>query len=153
MPPFQFVDSATRSQRRISLLSRPHGWLAESRVLHRDVHLHASELVGVPAIQPLEFIFEWELDAVHGAIVGVIHLRRNAANRRAAVTDLAHQQSRLLVEVQRDEQSSWPVALNYLHLFAVDVIGITDAQIRESVLNLPREGQFGIKMETIEFGT
>src|SRR6185436_19606244 len=46
--------------------------LTEPRVLNRHVHLNVAPLRCIAAIEPRERQLEWELDAVHLAVIGVI---------------------------------------------------------------------------------
>src|SRR6185369_14177127 len=126
---------------------------AELRGVNRYVNLHVAELEGISAIQPGERVFERELDAVDVAIVGVVHLCRNAADGGRAVAHYTHQQSSLGVEVERREEAARAAALHHLHFFIADAIERANAPTAERCLDLPGERQQRIEPGAVEFAS
>src|ERR1035438_3795323 len=64
-------------------------WLVEGRGINRHVDLHFVHFVGISTVQPRELVREREFDSVHFAIVGVVRLRRDVADRGGAEPDHA----------------------------------------------------------------
>src|SRR5260370_39538257 len=66
-------------------------WSAEFRGLDGNVCLYFLQLSGVSAVQPGEFAFKRELNAADVPVIGVVDLRRHAADGRPSRADRACQ--------------------------------------------------------------
>ena len=71
-----------------------HCGLSESRRVDRDVRLDVGQLRRVAPVQPRELVLERELDPIDVAVVGVVDLRRHAADWRGPSTHQPRQQAR-----------------------------------------------------------
>src|SRR2546426_2275515 len=71
------------SGRIMTLLSRRHRYVRFAKFdgVDWDIRLHIAELEIVAAVQPCECPAERKLDSADIAVVGVVHLRRHAADR------------------------------------------------------------------------
>src|SRR5207247_8250406 len=83
---------------------------SELRCVDWNIQLHLAKLNGVPPVQPREDETKWHLDSVNVAIIRIIHLRGNAADRRRAVAHQPHQQAGLLVEGQTCDNTAGAVS-------------------------------------------
>src|ERR1043166_2657993 len=111
----------------------------ELRAVDVDVRLVAGHRPVVALADPPVAVLERHLDAGDVSIVAVIDLRRNAPDHRLRVADIALQQSRLLVEVQRADHARRQAALNDVDISAVDRLAEAHAPVVEEAANLPRE--------------
>src|SRR2546427_6992119 len=123
------------------------------RCVNRYVDAYVVHLERVASIQPGEGEFERHLDAVDVAVVGVINLGWKPADRGTAVPDHSREKSRLLVEVQRREQTAGSVALHHIDLAIVDRGRLERTQIGQNLLDLRRERHLGIEPGAVQLAS
>src|SRR5262245_55359524 len=126
------------------------GRLTEDRRVNRDVRLEIVELRGIPPVEPGELVFKRKLYAVDVAIVRIVNLGGNAADRRGRIPDHASQQARLRVEVERREEASWPAALHHDEIAIADALAGAAAPVRQRLLDLPRKRQLSLEPRAVE---
>ena len=97
---------------RLWLLQRSR--FAELCFIHGDVSLYLAEHDGIASVQPGISDVERKLHSVDVAIIGVVDLRGNAADRRVPVTQLAEQQPGLAVEESRHQKAPRPGSLHHI---------------------------------------
>src|SRR3989449_11776364 len=146
------LQVGTALRRRRPVLSRRggRGRLGELCVVDRDVLLDLVNLNGGAPARPGDGPAEGRLDATRVAIIGVVNLRGVAAERRFLVPHQAHEQARLLVEVELHGRLAGIDSEDDVRLVVADLVGRPDAQLAEDLLDVHGKIEVGVELDALE---
>src|SRR5262245_61668676 len=125
-------------------------WSAEFCRVDRDICLNLAEFRRVSTVEPGELVFEGELDASDIAVVGVVDLRRHAANRGWPVADQARQQVGLRIEIQGGEEAPRPGSLYHDEVAIAEAARRSAAPVGQRLFQLARKRQLRLEPRPIQ---
>ena len=108
----------------------------ELRLVHWSVRIDLRDHVLFTSADPAEDPFVRHEDAVHRAIVRIVDLRRNAADRRVRGANITRQQAGLLIEIER-RQKTRVASLQHGDILAIERGRVAHLPVRESFARPP----------------